>query len=365
MKNNILPQNFKIFPTVFAVGDNYQIFVTTNTETVLYIKVANKKYYDAANGVLRSKVPVHIVNVPCGELDKAGEYTVVYRNVAKRDYFDVITEAEVENTFFFKAVTGEKINIYDISDSHRFRQCVINTGKYFGDDLDLLILNGDVYEGERDDFFNLLNLTSEITRGEIPVVSSRGNHDARGSYAEDYAKYNPTDNGRTYFTFKVGSIWGLVLDCGEDAADDYHEYGNCVAFREFKEKETEFIRGVVEKGEYNAKDIKHKLVISHNPLCREVPAPYNIDMDIYKEWAQLIYKNIEPELAIFGHTHVSGIHEKGGMYDLYGVQNCPCVVAGQADFSYRGSEGKYKGCAIVLSDEKPQIFFTDDTGNKC
>jgi hypothetical protein len=54
MKQLMLPEDMICFPTVFAVGDNYQIFVLMEREAVVRVRVGERTFYDDACGVLRS-----------------------------------------------------------------------------------------------------------------------------------------------------------------------------------------------------------------------------------------------------------------------------------------------------------------------
>ena len=70
---------FASTPVVYAVGDEYQIFVIPADKTVMWCRIGDKEYYDDSNGVLRSETMLHKITVPAAELDAAGEYTVCYR----------------------------------------------------------------------------------------------------------------------------------------------------------------------------------------------------------------------------------------------------------------------------------------------
>lgn len=54
-------------------------------------------------------------------------------------------------------------------------------------------------------------IASDITKGEYPCIISRDNHDLRGYAAETLTNYMLTDNGKSYYTFKLGSIWGILV----------------------------------------------------------------------------------------------------------------------------------------------------------
>ena len=68
MMDNVL----KTTPIVYAIGNDYQIFVPVNVPTVMWVNVNGENYYDDSNGVLRSDVTVHKMTVPMTELDARG-----------------------------------------------------------------------------------------------------------------------------------------------------------------------------------------------------------------------------------------------------------------------------------------------------
>ena len=138
----------------------------------------------------------------------------------------------------------EKYNIINLADAHSLVDEPIRSGSFFGDELDLLIMNGDIpnHCGNIEYFKAIYLISGGITKGAVPCIFSRGNHDMRGIYAEQLADYTPTMNGRSYYTFKVGPIWGVVLDAGEDKADTCPEYGHTVCCSAFRDEEDRFFR---------------------------------------------------------------------------------------------------------------------------
>lgn len=358
-----IKETAKILPTVFAVGSNYQIFIPLDIEAIISIRVGDKVYYDDSNGILRSNSLMHRVEIPMSELDKACKYTVICRKMIERKPYFPTSEEPFEVSFVFRPVKGENINIYHISDAHNMESQPIAAGQYFADSLDLLILNGDIpnHSGEIANFNSIYRIAYGITKGEIPVVFSRGNHDTRGIHAEEFVQYTPNDNGKTYYTFKLGPLWGLVLDCGEDKLDSHEEYGNTVCFHNFRLKETDYIKSVVAnaENEYSRDGVKHKIIICHIPFMRKDVKPFDIEQDLYKEWTKIICENIKPELILFGHTHKCAVYEAGGDYDNYGYQNCPAVVGSEPDFEKK----TFIGCGVTLSNEKPSIIFNDNELN--
>ena len=347
----------KTAPAVFAVGENYQIMVPVISDSCMWIKVGDETYYDEWNGVMRSSARIHRVTVPRRLLDAAKAYTVCEKVMLDRCPYFPKSMPVVEKTFEFRPVPEKgDLRFYHISDSHSRTVGPISAARQFGD-IDFLVMVGDV----PDDSSSVENLTSiylvasELTHGNIPIVFARGNHDCRGILAESIAEYIPCSGGNTYYTFRIGSVWGLVLDCGEDKPDDHEEYGGTVCFHQFRVRQTEFIKKVISNadGEYAAKGVKHRLIIAHHPFTYRPKPPFDVEENIYREWTKLIGENIKPELLIAGHTHENGIFEKGGRIDSYG-QFSTVIVGGKPL-----PEGDYIGCGVTLSDGCAEAVFTD------
>lgn len=362
----VLPEAMEAYPTVFAIKDTYQIFMPFSCEVIVSVLVGGTEYYDDSNGILRSNTNMHKVEVPMEELDDAGEYTVIYRKMIERKPYFPTSEDPVELTVKFKPVGNKtNVNIYHISDAHNIEEPVIAAGQYFGEDLDLLVLNGDIpnHSGKIENFNTIYKIASAITKGSRPVVFARGNHDTRGIHAEDFGNYTPTYNGKTYYTFRTGSVWGLVIDCGEDKPDTNAEYGHTICFHRFRQKETEFIRKVIANAdtEYNAPNVKHKLVISHIPFTHIQKPPFDIEQELYCEWTRLLREEINPELLLYGHMHTTEIWRKGSDKDAYG-QPCHAIVGSKPIKSENGDH-HFVGSGITLGEKKTTVIFNDDCGN--
>lgn len=361
-----IPSDMLACPSVFAMKDTYQIFIPFSCEVLVSVRVNGVEYYDDSNGIMRSNTNMHKVEIPMAELDAAKEYTVIYRKMIERKPYFPTSEPIVELSFDFKPVADkENINIYHIADAHNIEAPVIAAGGYFGDDLDLLVLNGDIpnHSGRIENFNTIYKIASEITKGSIPVVFARGNHDTRGIHAEEFGLYTPTDNGRTYYTFRAGSIWGLILDCGEDKPDTNEEYGHTICFHRFRQKETEFIRKVIANAdnEYNAPDVKHKLVICHIPFTYIQKPPFDIEQELYSEWTKLLREEIKPELILYGHMHATEIWRKGSDKDAYG-QPCHAIV-GSKPIKKEDGDHHFIGCGITLGENEIDVVFNDDNGS--
>lgn len=345
-------------PAVFAVGKTYQIMVEVQGEALVSVKIGKKTYYDEANGVMKSLLPVHRVIVPMKELDDEKEYVVCIRPVIRRKAYFTKTKEPFELRYDFRPVPEENIRAYHISDAHNRVKEPVEAAKAFGD-IDFLILNGDVidHSGKIQNFSNIYEICSAVTKGNIPVVFSRGNHDMRGKFAERFSEYVPCQKGKTYYTFKLGSVWGLVLDCGEDKADSDLEYGFTVACHSFRERQTDYIMKVIENAEkeYENKEVKIKLIVVHNPFTQQLEPPFDIEADVYRRWSFLLKEYIKPDLMICGHTHKHGVSFVGGENDHLG-QPCPVIIASEPQ------KNRFIGGGFVINEKQIKVIFTDSNG---
>ncbi len=359
-----LPIELKHVPTVFAVGNEYHIMALTRSDVLFRVTVNGKHYYDSENGLMRSHTPTHKVIVPMAELDAAKEYTVTYRRVIERPRY--LLEPESVTIPFRPVPTDRPINVYHISDSHgRIKHSIKAAQDRYGDDIDLLILNGDIPTDNMGDYNNLslvLELSAGITGGQRAVIHSRGNHDTRGYYAEHLKEFVPTANGKFYYTVRIGNIWAMVLDCGEDKEDNHEAYGGdfginvCHAYRL---EQTQFIKDVIAnaKNEYEADGVKYRFIIVHNPFTMKHGGIFDIENEIFDEWSKLVGENIKPQLHIVGHIHRAQVYEVGGPLDTRG-QTCPVVVGG---VPYKTESGRGQLCAsIVLDDYTAHVEFNDN-----
>ena len=362
------PEIFAALPTVYAVADKYVIIVPVNEPCLMWVGIGENEYYDDSNGILRSGRLTHKMTVPMAELDAARSYTVRWRKMIERKpYRSEVGEIE-EYTSAFRPIDPDKerINIYNIADAHNRVDGPINAGKYFertGEELDLLLLNGDIpnHSGDVAYFEAIHRIAAGVTGGEIPVVSARGNHDTRGVCAELIEDYTPTDNGVSYYTFRLGPVWGIVMDCAEDKPDDHVEYAHTICCEDFRRRETRWLEALcnAEKPEYSDGGIKYKIVVVHNPFTERRNPPFDIEEDTFAHWASLLRENVKPHLMICGHVHKCYVTYPGGERDAFG-QPCPIVAASKLskdDLSF------FVGGAITLDGNMAYVRFTDNDGN--
>lgn len=338
-------------PAVFAVADTYQILVPVTVPSLMWVQVGDRCFHDHENGVMRSKCKVHRMTVPCGLLEQAGAYTVCERHIPHRKAYCSKPDPVVKTTFPFYTVPKENARAYMIADAHNRVEEPIRAARTFGD-FDFLIFNGDVpeYSETMRSLMTVFRLNDALTGGTKPLLFTRGNHDLRGRFAEDYAQYVPNDCGRFFYTFRLGSISGVLLDCGEDKPDDHPEYGGTICCHDFRQAQTRFLESCTPDDAAAT-----RLVIVHSPFTTKYPAPFDIEEDTYAQWAKLLRENVRPDAMLCGHLHRMGIHEKGSAFDHLG-QPCTVVVAGKPGSGY------YAGAGFTFRADGIDVVFTDSDG---
>jgi predicted phosphodiesterase len=92
---------------------------------------------------------------------------------------------------------------------------------------DFLVHTGDAFnslESEDQLFRNWLEPTTAALAQSTPLMYARGNHELRGAFARELFNYVPAGEGRFYYARDAGPVHLVVLDTGEDKADDTNVY---------------------------------------------------------------------------------------------------------------------------------------------
>ena len=341
--------------------------VPVNCETLMSVTVNGKEYFDHANGVRRSSCPVQRFAVPMEELDEAGEYTLRYCRVIKRMAYACLKGRAVTRRFSFSPLRKtDDIHIYVLSDCHGIKRESIETASYFGDRLDLLILNGDVSSScmTLEEAMLPYDIAYGVTKGRVPVIITRGNHDLRGAWSERLHELMPSRNGSMYYQVCLGPLWLLVLDCGEDKDDGHREYAGTAAYHAMRLEETAFLKRLAE--EINAAPDRpgHRLAVSHIPVSyrdrgtSKGEQPFDIENSLYGEWAEILNSEIRPELYIAGHLHRTELWQPGYPPDGRRLR-CPVLIAGKP---VHGRNRNIYGAALTVRDGGFDIAFTDKSG---
>lgn len=358
-------------PVVCAIGRDYVICVPVCKKVLMKVEIGGREFFCHSNGIRKSDTKVQKITVPSELLDREKKYTIVYEVINSRMPYHCDKQSPVSVEYSFRPIEKEdNIKIYHLSDVHGLEKVAVKAGSFFKDELDLLILNGDIASSSNtaNDILLTFRIAHEITKGGIPCIISRGNHDLRGKYAEKLEEFIPTDNGKSYFSVKLGPLWFLVLDCGEDKLDSHREYSGTVAFHQFRERESEFIDRIIEnrKNEYEAEYVKYRFVLCHIPFCFDNTheckgeRPFNIEKELYTEWCSKIRDRIKPNMSLFGHLHIMEVCSRGSELDSKGLGGN--IVLGGKPVNKKGEAKNVIGTALNVEKESIRVRFTDSKG---
>ncbi len=295
-----LGSRFTYEPVVYAVEDTYQIVFSTNHSATAWVEIGGEKYYDLFAGSMKSEDTVHKITVPQEKLDEAKGYSIHAEKMIYRGPFGGFKGKEISKSYNFRPVdSSDGLVYYTITDAHHALKGVSDAAKSV-DGLDFLVILGDsvgMVEYEKDVQFSNL-IAHDVTKGEIPVVYARGNHEIKGDYAEQLYKYVGSKNESFYYWFTLSDVFGITLDLGEDHDEGWWEYYGTDKFALYYNEQTEFLKQLVAEKPYEG--YSYTLVACHIPI--QFVNSRKDHVEVKAAWTELL-NQIEPDLAVYGHQH--------------------------------------------------------------
>ncbi len=357
-------------PTVFVIGEEYEILLNAKENGILYLEIGGEAFFEENAGVLATERAFAKIRVPQAVLDETEAYTVVYsKTINHQAYFSEMGEPEREAFRFRPIKKTDGIKIYHLADVHSAYEMAEKTATFFGDETDLFIMNGDIAEVEKqEDFVRVACFLGNIAKGQFPVIFVRGNHDTRGKLSHFYTDFFPANGKDTYFTFSIGPIAGVALDCGEDKPDDYiygEEYGYKSAysginrFSPFRKRELAWLKALKKS------DKPYRLAISH--ICpmqttRRAGSDFDIEREVYTEFSKEL-TCLGTQLMLCGHIHKAYVMMPGDGQSLL-PHDFPIVVGSATTRGEDGQLASFFGTAITLKNGEAHVCITDQN-KKC
>ncbi len=290
-----LPLNTVLFhfnakASVFESGDDmYTVMWSTSLPGTGYVtyEYEGRKYtvQDVVNAAVRTTDTVHSVRIPKAHLDN-NTYSYHSQQIStKRAYVAVkgitISSEPVE----FKGYSGQnKINVLLLSDIHENPAPAEKAIKHFDTPADLIVMNGDEVSLMTSalKFRQVLDYAYRFSKGSIPIVYTRGNHENRGEYGPEVVDFFKTTTGGLYYTCKYGPLQFLCLDAGEDKPDSDWTYSGLVDSTSYIAQETEWMKTL--SLDENA---QYKVCFAHMPYLEDrygfnwIPILSDLDIDLF------------------------------------------------------------------------------------
>ena len=324
-------------PVVYAVEDEYQIVFTTSDNAIAWVNIGGVEYYDLYAGSMKSADKVHKIIVPQEVLDEAKAYSVNYQQMIYRGPFGGYLGQHQAQHYLFRPVdSSDGLNYFALSDVHESVDAAIAAATS-RQDTDFIVLLGDLVsmvETEKD--VQLANkLAFGITKGEIPVIYARGNHEIKGEYAEELYKYVGSKDQQYAYTVTLGDddVFAVVLDLGEDHEDDWWEYYGTAQFDLYRQEQTEMLEEILEDGDYE--NYSYRMMVCHIPV---VYVDKNGNFEAFRnDWTTLL-NQMDLDMGLSGHKHV--------MWPLIPGQVEPNTTLVYSE-SYKGVAGKKEGGYLI------------------
>lgn len=355
-------------PAVCVINDEYEILLNATANGLFSVQIGQNVYYPENSGVLSSEKKTAKIRVKQAVLDKEKKYTVLFKEaIDRKGYFSVIGEQQSQEYAFKPLEKTENIHIYHIADVHYGFTIAKQTAKYFGDDTDLFVFNGDIGEVEKEEhYLETLKFLGEVAKGEIPMFFVRGNHDTRGKLAEKFVEYFPANGYETFYEFKIGCLQGIVFDCGEDKVDDHMAtgypnpdvYAGVNVFQDYRQRELRWLQ------ERTLDKDKITFAIGHICPCMttfKAGNDFDIERDTYTLWNKEL-ERLGVSFMLCGHLHRAFILDEKDERNLI-PHTYPVIFGSQlCNEKYQGgavSVDKFYGAALTLNSDKVEVSFVD------
>ena len=363
-------------PGVFLVEEDYEIILICRRDALASVVVDGRTFTDNVCGVMRTDTEVHKIKVPMALLDKARRYRIHLSPLADHcNYYPKPAPTEAYEYDFTPVPAEGPVEAYVLADTHGDAVAPAETALQ-RPRIDLLLLLGDIGDSAatREQIVTLHRLTAAITEGRFPAVYVRGNHDTRGYMAEHLPEYIPTRGGATYYTFRAGPIWGVVLDCGEDKPDTNIEYGlpetgGVADFLPFRHAQTAYLRSLIANapGTYAATGITRRVALCHINFTY-TDRPYNDkNPEIYEAWIAAL-NEMGIDLLICGHEHKVGVQPADYFHGEPAPRFPTLLTAARQNtpLPMKGGHkpGEYTGTALTFTQEGIAHRFTNRIGEE-
>ena len=252
-------------------------------------------------------------------------YRVRSKEILDFDGEDVTFGDKVSSeTFTFTTLSRDKeaLSFVVLNDTHE-KTDILESLLTMAEDkaYDLLFLNGDILvtiEDQEQIIDRVLAPCTEHFASHTPFIYVRGNHEARGRFARRLPDYIGMPNDRYYYAIEHGPVRFIVLDGGENKADDADDYAGLADFDPYRDMQRQWLIQEIQSDAFW--QAAFRVVVVHIP---PTPSQWgHASGDMYDKWMPLLNEG-QVDLMICGHTHsytISGPQQ--------GVRDFPMVIGG-------------------------------------
>jgi predicted phosphodiesterase len=268
------------------------------------------KVQQCAHGMMNINSKINTVTLTNLKSDTTYYYKVFSKQILDFQPYK-ITFGDIINseTYHFKTLNpkAKEVSWLVLNDIHdrpkSFGELIqLNQNKPY----DFVFLNGDMFDYQTDEnqiISHLLNPCSLFST-QKPFMFVRGNHETRGKYSRNLLDYYYNYDKKEYYTFKMGPVFTIVLDTGEDKKDSHPVYGGTINYDSYREEQAVWLEKQMKSKAF--KNAPFRVVMMHIPHyhsdeehgtteCRRLFGP--------------LFEKYRIDLFVAGHTHEYGMFE--------------------------------------------------------
>lgn len=251
----------------------------------------------------------HVVHLSGLEPGRAYTYKVVATRVVKMKAYwpeKGLPAESPERTFMTFDRAKPAVSFSAIADTHEDAARVNDLLQAVDwTKTDFLVHIGDAFHGlESEDqlFGQWLGPAAWAAAGAKLLMFVRGNHEMRGAFARNLLDYVPTPEGRYYYARDHGPVHFIVLDTGEDKADETNVYAELNKVEAYREEEFAWLERHLAT-EKRVAEAPFRVILLHQPN-------WGWARERGDEWTALANKG-KIDLVIGGHYHRLRTYEPG------------------------------------------------------
>lgn len=289
----LTPYEFTSEPSVINTGSGYSIVFSTSDNGTGYVEYSynGKEYkvYDANGGRLNSDSKIHSINVPYEHLNENSYKIGSVRVLEQYSYGSNTNKEIISDEYSFDFKDNNDLTYLVVSDWHTHKDRAYDAVSYIGD-YDAVILMGDSSPGvdlEEQVVNNIVVFSGELTKGTMPVLYVRGNHETRGAYAGNILE--SLGLNEFYYTAEIGDCTFIALDSGEDKDDSHPEYGGMTDYNTYRADMITWLENI-------EIDNNKVIALSHSWHISDVERELSL-----KGWDEI--DRLGASLMVSGHTH--------------------------------------------------------------
>lgn len=315
------------------------ISFATNLAGMSYVEVREKggqtpaRYETLKDGLRMTHITQNNIQVEGLQPATEYEYRIVSKKTEKYHPYDIQFGEPISSQWYsFKTFdpASEEFTFVATSDIHDdAAKCETLLRAQPLDDAEAVFFVGDIicdisrvgqaYEG-------VIEPATKLFAKNKPLVLARGNHEVRGYHCRELDDYFAKTDGKYYSLQRYGKTAVLILDSGEDKADQSKVFNGVKELESYIDQEIEWLREAVKSKAWRS--ASHRIVMIHIPpasqAMKEVEELNKILCWGSKRWGEKaldIFNGAKIDLMISGHTHRYFF-----IPEQQGKQNYPLVI---------------------------------------